>query len=82
MIRTYGDLKATGIFNLMPNGFNLYDDNSNKQINYTEIAGNGVYTAKGITISPEQLEEMEVTCIGSDPNGDLEVPAIWINISK
>ena len=80
MLKTFKDLEKFGIFDLMPNGCNLYDDKTDQKFKYVELAGNGLYTVNGETIYPEQLDDFEVTCIGSDPLGELEVPAIWLKI--
>lgn len=79
-LKTFKELNDAGIFDLMPNGFNLYDDETNKQFKYVELAGNGLYTVNGDTIYPQQVDDFEVTCIGSDPKGELEVPAVWVKI--
>ena len=80
-IKTFKDLRDAGIFDLMPNGCNIYDDKTNKKFKYVELAGMGIYTVNSDTIYPEQLDNFEVTCIGSDPYGELEVPAIWVKVS-
>lgn len=79
-LKTFKELNDAGIFDLMPNGCNIYDDKTNKKFKYVELAGNGLYTVNGDTIYPEQLDDFEVTCICSDPSGELEVPAIWVKI--
>lgn len=76
----YKDLKNFGVFNLMPNGFNMYDDATAKQFKYVELYGIGLYEVNKETIHPEQILDLEVTRIGSDPKGELEVPAIWVKI--
>ena len=59
---TLRDLKNCGIFKLMPNGFNIY--------NYE--------TEDNITDSYFELMDKEVRAIGSDPMGEIEVPAIFV----
>ena len=59
---TLRDLNNYGIFKLMPNGFNIY--------NYE--------TADNITDSYFELMDKEVRAIGSDPMGEIEVPAIFV----
>ena len=59
---TLRDLNNYGIFKLMPNGFNIYD-----------------YETKGnITDNYFELMDKEVRAIGSDPMGEVEVPAIFV----
>lgn len=59
---TLRDLKNLGIFKLMPNGFNIYD----------------YKTEKDITHKYDELMDKEVKVIGSDPMGEIEVPAIFV----
>ena len=59
---TLRDLNNYGIFKLMPNGFNIY--------NYE--------TEDNITDSYFELMDKEVRAIGSDPMGEIEVPAIFV----
>ena len=59
---TLRDLNNYGIFKLMPNGFNIY--------NYK--------TEDNITDSYFELMDKEVRAIGSDPMGEIEVPAIFV----
>lgn len=59
---TLRDLNNYGIFKLMPNGFNIY--------NYE--------TEANITDSYFELMDKEVRAIGSDPMGEIEVPAIFV----
>lgn len=59
---TLKDLNNYGIFKLMPNGFNIY--------NYE--------TEDNITDSYFELMDKEVRAIGSDPMGEIEVPAIFV----
>ena len=59
---TLRDLNNYGIFKLMPNGFNIY--------NYE--------TEDNITDSYFELMDREVRAIGSDPMGEIEVPAIFV----
>lgn len=59
---TLRDLKNCGIFKLMPNGFNIYD----------------YETEDNITDSYFELMDKEVRAIGSDPMGEIEVPAIFV----
>ena len=59
---TLRDLNNYGIFKLMPNGFNIY--------NYE--------TEDNITDSYFELMDKEVRTIGSDPMGEIEVPAIFV----
>ena len=59
---TLRDLNNYGIFKLMPNGFNIY--------NYE--------TEDNITDSYFELMDKEVRAIGSDPMGEVEVPAIFV----
>ena len=59
---TLRDLNSYGIFKLMPNGFNIY--------NYE--------TEDNITDSYFELMDKEVRAIGSDPMGEVEVPAIFV----
>ena len=59
---TLRDLKNCGIFKLMPNGFNIYD----------------YETKDNITDDYFELMDKEVRAIGSDPMGEIEVPAIFV----
>ena len=59
---TLRDLNNYGIFKLMPNGFNIY--------NYE--------TEDNITDDYFELMDKEVRAIGSDPMGEVEVPAIFV----
>ena len=59
---TLRDLDNYGVFKLMPNGFNIY--------NYE--------TEDNITDSYFELMDKEVRAIGSDPMGEIEVPAIFV----
>ena len=59
---TLRDLNNYGIFKLMPNGFNIY--------NYE--------TKDNITDDYFELMDKEVRSIGSDPMGEVEVPAIFV----
>ena len=59
---TLRDLNNCGIFKLMPNGFNIYD----------------YETKDNITDSYFELMDKEVRAIGSDPMGEIEVPAIFV----
>ena len=59
---TLRDLNNYGIFKLMPNGFNIY--------NYE--------TKDNITDDYFELMDKEVRAIGSDPIGEVEVPAIFV----
>lgn len=59
---TLRDLNNYGIFKLMPNGFNIY--------NYE--------TEDNITDDYFELMDKEVKAIGSDPMGEIEVPAIFV----
>ena len=59
---TLRDLNSYGIFKLMPNGFNIY--------NYE--------TKDNITDDYFELMDKEVRAIGSDPIGEVEVPAIFV----
>ena len=59
---TLRDLNNYGIFKLMPNGFNIY--------NYE--------TEDNITDNYFELMDKEVRAIGSDPMGEIEVPAIFV----
>ena len=77
----FKDLRAAGVFKLMPNGCNIYDNETDKKFKYVEINGVSAYTVNNTTIYPKQLDDFEVTCIGSDPSGELEVPALWIKMS-
>lgn len=83
--KTYKELKEFGLFELMPNGFNVYiddesivksDDSYYAHLEYS-LDENVYKTPNGITVTSEELMESEVTFIGSDPMGDF-VPAIWI----
>lgn len=84
--KTYKELKEFGLFELMPNGFNVYlddedmvksDDSYYAHFEYS--LDESVYkTPNGITLTSEELMESNVTFIGSDPMGDFEVPALWI----
>ena len=84
--KTYKELKEFGLFELMPNGFNVYlddedivksDDSYYAHFEYS--LDESVYkTPNGITMTSEELMESTVTFIGSDPMGDFEVPALWI----
>lgn len=84
--KTYKELKEFGIFELMPNGFNVYlddedmvksDDSFYAHLEYN-LDENVYKTPNGITMTSEELMESTVTFIGSDPMGDFEVPALWI----
>lgn len=59
---TLRDLKNCGIFELMSNGFNIYDYETEDDITYREL----------------ELMDKEVRAIGSDPMGEIEVPAIFV----
>lgn len=59
---TLRDLNNYGIFKLMPNGFNIYD----------------YETKDNITDDYFELMDKEVRAIGSDPMGEIEVPAIFV----
>ena len=59
---TLRDLNNYGIFKLMPTGFNIYD----------------YETEDNITDSYFELMDKEVRAIGSDPMGEIEVPAIFV----
>ena len=59
---TLRDLNNYGIFKLMPDGFNIY--------NYE--------TKDNITDDYFELMDKEVRAIGSDPMGEIEVPAIFV----
>ena len=59
---TLRDLNNYGIFKLMPNGFNIY--------NYE--------TEDNITDDYFELMDKEVRAIGSDPMGEVKVPAIFV----
>ena len=59
---TLRDLNNYGIFKLMPNGFNIY--------NYE--------TKDNIIDDYFELMDKEVRAIGSDPMGEVEVPAIFV----
>ena len=59
---TLRNLNDYGIFKLMPNGFNIY--------NYE--------TKDNITDDYFELMDKEVRAIGSDPMGEIEVPAIFV----
>ena len=59
---TLRDLNNYGIFKLMPNGFNIY--------NYE--------TEDNITDDYFEFMDKEVRAIGSDPMGEIEVPAIFV----
>lgn len=59
---TLRELNNYGIFKLMPNGFNIY--------NYE--------TKDNITDDYFELMDKEVRAIGSDPMGEIEVPAIFV----
>ena len=59
---TLRDLNNYGIFKLMSNGFNIY--------NYE--------TKDNITDDYFELMDKEVRAIGSDPMGEIEVPAIFV----
>ena len=61
---TLRDLNNYGIFKLMPNGFNIYD----------------YETEDNITDSYFELMDKEVKAIGADPMGEIEVPAIFVNV--
>ena len=59
---TLRDLNNYGIFKLMPNGFNIYDYETEDNITDREL----------------ELMDKEVRVIGSDPMGEVEVPAIFV----
>ena len=59
---TLRDLNNYGVFKLMPNGFNIY--------NYE--------TEDNITDDYFELMDKDVRAIGSDPMGEIEVPAIFV----
>ena len=88
--KTYNELKKFGVFDLMPNGFNVYlDDEELIGTDDSEFANlmydmeENVYKTlenkdgKVFVITSEELSESLVTYIGSDPMGDF-VPALWI----
>ena len=84
--KTYKELKEFGIFDLMPNGFNVYlddedmvksDDSYYAHLEYS-LDENVYKTVNGITVTSEELMNSTVTYIGSDPMGDVVVPALWI----
>ena len=75
----YRDLKKAGVFDLMPNGFNLYICDVNQRL-WPVFNNNEWYYVtddKAKCISYKQLEKVEVKYIGSDPDGEF-VPAIWV----
>ena len=83
--KAYKELKEFGLFELMPNGFNVYlddedivksDDSYYAQLEYS-LDENVYKTPDGITVTSEELMESKVTSIDSDPMGDF-VPALWI----
>ena len=59
---TLRDLNNYGIFKLMPNGFNIYNYETEDDITDREL----------------ELMDKEVRAIGSDPMGEVEVPAIFV----
>ena len=59
---TLRDLNNYGIFKLMPNGFNIYNYETEDDITDREL----------------ELMDKEVRAIGSDPMGEIEVPAIFV----
>ena len=59
---TLRDLNDYGIFKLMPNGFNIYNYETEDDITDREL----------------ELMDKEVRVIGSDPMGEIEVPAIFV----
>lgn len=61
---TLKELKDLGIFELMPNGFNIYD----------------IHTEEDITYRYERLLDKTVKTIGSEPYGAIEVPAIFMEV--
>ena len=72
----FKDLRAAGVFKLMPNGCNLYDEKTDEKFEYN--TSNDTYYTFTKVLAAKALEDVEVTCIGSDPSGELEVPALWI----
>lgn len=84
--KTYKELNEFGLFELMPNGFNVYLDDENMvksddsyYAHFEYSLDESIYkTPNGITLTSEELMESKVTFIGSDPMGDFEVPALWI----
>ncbi len=92
--KKYKELKEFGLFDLMPNGFNLYldDDNivgdeDNLFVYDIDSIGTGTtdrYILKSnsnITITSDELQECTVTFISSDLT-DFSVPALWIKPSE
>ena len=75
----YRDLKKAGVFNLMPNGFNLYICDVNQRLWPVFDNNEWFYVTDDNSkrISSKQLEKAEVKYIGSDPDGEF-VPALWI----
>lgn len=85
--KKYKDLKDFGLFDLMPNGFNLYlddedivedDDSTQALLNYD--FSNDCYTLtsnSAIKITRDDLLKCTITGIGSDIS-DFSVPAVWI----
>lgn len=75
----FKDLQTAGVFKLMPNGCNMYDEKTGEKLEYN--TSNDTYYTSTKVLAVKALEDVEVTCIGSDPNGELEVPALWIKMS-
>lgn len=87
--KKYKDLKEFGLFDLMPNGFNLYlddedivgsDDSMEAQFNYD--IDTGIYSLNNnsnIKVTYDELQDCEVTCIGADADF---VPTLWIKPSE
>lgn len=89
--KTYAQFREFGLFEVMPNGFNLYlddegliedDDSYYAHLEYD--LDNDVYKTpetkegKSFSMTREDVEQSIITYIGSDPMGDLEVCAMWI----
>lgn len=83
---TYKEMKETGILSVMPNGFNIYVDDDDIDYDYDtdlelQYTNNRCYENKtlGISLTQNELELCEVTCIASDPGGDF-VPAVYVKV--
>lgn len=78
-MKTFKELRDFGIFKLMLNGCNIYDDLTDEKFEYN--TSNDTYYTSTKVLASKNLDEVEVTCIGSDPTGELEVPAIWVKVN-
>ena len=86
-MKTYGEWKDLGLFDLMPNGFDLILDD--EQIDDCEEAlfefdidtNEYKHVISIASLTRDELIRSEVTYIGSNTH-DFTVPALWINPPK